>query len=128
MRQPLIARSSFKRLRVTALVCALSLAVGCGDASNAVPTAPGLMAEGGAAASNPDAARSVIRVPGDYSTIQAAVEAANSGDTIEVAAGVYCENVNIVGKSDLRLHTPPGRPAVLSGDCSTVTVSAPAST
>ena len=35
----------------------------------------------------------VRRVPGDYSTIQQAVDAAEPFDTIEVSAGVYCENV-----------------------------------
>jgi parallel beta-helix repeat protein len=41
---------------------------------------------------------SVIHVPGNYSTIQAAVNAASPGDTISVASGVYYENV-IVNKS-----------------------------
>jgi nitrous oxidase accessory protein len=36
---------------------------------------------------------SIIRVPKDYPTIQAAVNAASSGDTILVASGVYYENV-----------------------------------
>jgi parallel beta-helix repeat protein len=36
---------------------------------------------------------SIIRVPRDYPTIQAAVDAAFSGDTILVAAGLYSENV-----------------------------------
>jgi parallel beta-helix repeat protein len=121
MRQTVITRSSFNRLPVPALVCALSLAVGCGDASKTVPTAPGLMADGGSAVLDPAAARSVIRVPGDFSTIQAAVDAATAGDTIRVASGVYCEQVSIVGKSDLRLHSPAGaNRAVITGDCSTV--------
>ncbi|MEI6624662.1 MAG: right-handed parallel beta-helix repeat-containing protein, partial [Actinomycetes bacterium] len=34
-------------------------------------------------------------VPADYSTIQAAVTAATSGDTIDVAAGTYAEQLNI---------------------------------
>ena len=36
-----------------------------------------------------------IRVPDDYSTIQAAVDAANPGDTIEVYNGIYQETVTI---------------------------------
>ncbi len=41
-------------------------------------------------------------VPGDYPTIQAAVDAANPGDTIQVSPGVYRENV-LVQKNDLKL-------------------------
>jgi hypothetical protein len=37
----------------------------------------------------------LIRVPGDYPTIQAAVNAAEAGDIIQVSAGVYNENVTL---------------------------------
>ena len=40
----------------------------------------------------------VIEVPGDYPTIQAAINAASDGDTIVVAAGLYKENV-VIDKS-----------------------------
>ncbi|MGB4205798.1 MAG: hypothetical protein WBJ84_09310 [Bacteroidales bacterium] len=40
-------------------------------------------------------AQSTLYVPGDYATIQAAINAATSGDIIEVDAGNYAENVNI---------------------------------
>jgi len=37
----------------------------------------------------------VIDVPGDYDTIQEAIDAASDGDTIMVAAGLYEESVEI---------------------------------
>jgi hypothetical protein len=44
-----------------------------------------------------DAARAAItiRVPQDYATIQAAVNAASPGDTVEIAPGIYTENVTV---------------------------------
>ena len=46
----------------------------------------------------PVLAARTIRVPGDYPTIQAAINAASDGDTIIVAAGLYKENV-VINKS-----------------------------
>ncbi len=38
---------------------------------------------------------SLLKVPGEYSTIQAAINAANPGDVIEVKPGVYTENLTL---------------------------------
>jgi len=37
-------------------------------------------------------------VPGNYPTIQAAMDEGNDGDTIVVSQGIYCENVDFKGK------------------------------
>lgn len=53
----------------------------------------------------------VINVPNDYPTIQAAINAATSGDTIQVASGTYLERV-VVNKS----LTLVGNGAVIDGE------------
>jgi parallel beta-helix repeat protein len=58
------------------------------------------------------AQENVIKVPRDFSTIQAAVNAASPGDTIKVAAGVYNENV-VISTPGLRLKAREG--AVIDG-------------
>lgn len=64
------------------------------------------------AASPYSASTGVLRVPRDHATIQQAVDAAREGDIVQVAEGVYAENV-LITKSGLRLHASEG--AVLDG-------------
>ncbi|MBI4880723.1 MAG: right-handed parallel beta-helix repeat-containing protein [Planctomycetes bacterium] len=48
-----------------------------------------------------------LKVPGDYGTIQAAVNAGSAGDVIEVSQGTYFEDVAI-NKSDITLRAKSG--------------------
>jgi len=41
----------------------------------------------------------IIEVPKDYTTIQAAINAAMKGDTVLVAPGIYKENIAFNGKA-----------------------------
>jgi parallel beta-helix repeat protein len=49
-----------------------------------------------------------ISVPADFGTIQAAIDAANTGDEIVVAAGTYNENIDFKGKAITVRSTDPG--------------------
>jgi hypothetical protein len=58
---------------------------------------------------------STIKVPQDQPTIQAAVQAASPGDTIQVDDGIYKESVEI-DKSNLTIKAKNRRLAVLDGE------------
>jgi len=72
--------------------------------------AAALVAIGGIAA--PVSAQETLRVPQDFATIQAAVDAAENGDTIQISKGEYPEYVEITGFSGLTL-LGKGKPALL---------------
>lgn len=62
----------------------------------------------------------MIEVPGDYATIQAAVDAAVDGDVIKVGPGTYAEQIVISGKNFIQLKgdqavivPPPGMEGVI---------------
>lgn len=56
-----------------------------------------------------------LAVPGEYSTIQAAIDAAVDGDTVTVAQDTYYENINFGGKSITVTSTDPNDPNIVAG-------------
>jgi hypothetical protein len=54
-----------------------------------------LQTQSRSARSQPDGPAVIIRVPEDYPTIAQALAVANSGDTVQVAPGVYCGNITV---------------------------------
>jgi parallel beta-helix repeat protein len=63
-------------------------------------------------ASVPFASAATLKVPQQFATIQEAVDAAQSGDVVQIAKGTYVENVE-VGKTNVRIVGKPG--AILDG-------------
>ncbi len=55
-----------------------------------------------------------VVVPRDYPTIQAAIDAVVSGDTITVMPGTYYENINFNGKNIILTSTDPADPNVVA--------------
>ncbi len=62
----------------------------------------------------PDVKAAQIRVPGDYSSIQAGIGAAGNGDVIIVEPDTYYENINFSGKAITVKSSDPNDPAVTS--------------
>ncbi|MEW5801133.1 MAG: right-handed parallel beta-helix repeat-containing protein [bacterium] len=62
----------------------------------------------------PLALASEVHVPDDYSTIQAAIAGANSGDVIVVYEGIYYENIHFLGKAITVKSTDPNDPAIVA--------------
>ena len=56
----------------------------------------------------------VITVPGDYSTIQSAIDSATDGDEIMVSPGTYVENINFKGKNIILRSTDPTSPTIVA--------------
>lgn len=65
----------------------------------------------------------VLRVPEDHATIQAALDAANHGDHIDVAPGVYSESIDFVGKRvELFSRDGPGATTIAGVSATEATV------
>ena len=55
----------------------------------------------------------VLQVPGDYTSIQTAIDTSRNGDVILVSPGLYSENINFKGKAITLSSTNPADPNVV---------------
>ena len=63
----------------------------------------------------------ILNVPGEYSTIQSAINAAINGQTVQVAVGTYIENINFNGKNISVIGADQGT-TIIDGDSSEAVV------
>ena len=68
------------------------------------------------------ATASTLKVPSQYSSIQAAIDASTDGDTVSVAAGTYVENISYSGKS-ISIIGEDRETTIIDGDSSGIVVS-----
>ena len=58
---------------------------------------------------------SALQVPGDYSTIQGAIDAGSDGTSITISAGIYAENIHYKGKNITLQSTDPTSAGCVAG-------------
>ena len=66
-----------------------------------------------ATALTPFTAAEVLQVPTDHDTVQAAIDAASSGDTVILAPGTYHERIDFKGKAITVCSSDPSDPMVV---------------
>jgi len=98
-----------KRIYVLCVVLLTAMALGCAEEYGALTAPSPVGIDAPTASANGEKVR---QVPGDYATIQAAVDAAGEGEIIQVGKGIYRENL-VITTSALRLHGSNG--AVIEG-------------